>query len=406
MRDDTTVARPTPIATHLSAAIRRSAARPPNPLLDLAGQLADVIRLSRGDPDLPTPAHIVAAGKRALDEGYTHYTPVNGLPELCQAIAEKLAHQNGVEFDPDREILVTTGAQEAVFLTMAALLDPGDEILVPDPHYTSYDLAAEAVGGRVVPVPTSIGDAYVVRPEEIERRITPRTKALAVISPHNPTGTVYPLETLQQLAAIAERHDLIVIADEIYELLTFGENRHVSFAALSGMKERTITINGFSKAYAMTGWRVGYIAAPTDFIAAIGALRHTLTICAPAFAQKAAVAALTGPQDCVRDLVRIYAERQQFFIKGLRAIGLDAFEPRATFYVWVDLRATGLRSSEFCERLLREARVLIYPGSQFGQAGEGFARASLTVPVERLAEAIDRMAEAKVIRQLHQEAMS
>ncbi|MBI3978396.1 MAG: pyridoxal phosphate-dependent aminotransferase [Chloroflexi bacterium] len=400
--------RPSPIAARLSTAIRRSASRPPNLLLEMARAYPDVISLGRGDPDLPTPAHIVEAGKRALDEGYTHYTHLHGLPELRVALADELARRNGLQVDPEHEIMVTTGAEEAVFVVCQALLNPGDEILIPDPNYTSYDLAVGAARGRVVPVPAHAEDGFVVRPDEVERRITARTKALVIVSPNNPTGTVYPPETLAQLAELALRRNLIVISDEIYELLTFPGYRHVSVATLPGMRDRTVTINGFSKGYAMTGWRVGYIVAPAEFVAAIGALRHTLSICAPAFAQKAAAAALTGPQDCVAEIVRTYDERQRFFVDGLRAIGLDAFVPRGTFYVFVDFRplslALGLSSLEAAQRLLHEAHVLIYPGTHFGPGGEGFGRASLAVPVDRIAEALGRMAEAPLLRQIAVEA--
>ena len=382
----------------LSAGVRRLAERPRNTLLEAARRYPDLISLGRGDPDLPTPDHIVAAAKRALDEGHTHYTHLHGAPELRRAIAEKLERDNGIQADPETEILVTTGAQEAVYLVVQGLLDVGDEMLIPDPHYTSYDLAALAAGGQMVPVPTYREDDFVVRPEEIERRITPRTRALAIVSPNNPTGAVYPAEALARIAEVAIRHDLVVVSDEIYELQLFAGQRHASLGALPGMRERTITINGFSKGYAMTGWRVGYIVAPANLVDALGSLHHTLTICPPAFAQQAAVAALIGPQDTVAELVKTFDERQRLFVRGLREIDLDAFEPRGTFYVFVDIRRTGVSSQEFAERLLQEARVLMYPGSYFGLAGEGFARASMTLPPARLREALDRMGAADVVR--------
>ena len=389
---------PSPIARRLSASIRASAERQRMPLLEMARAYPDVINLGRGDPDLPTPAHIVEAAKRALEEGYTHYTPLNGLPELRQAIAETQARKSGLKVDPDSEVMVTTGGQEAVFIIAQALLDPGDEMLMPDPHYSSYDLAAAAAGGRLVPVPAFPEDGFLVRPEEVERRITSRTKALIIVSPDNPSAALYPPELLSRLADVARRHELVVVSDEIYSRLVFGNRRAVSLATLPGMRERTIIVDSFSKAYAMTGWRVGYVVAPADFVAAIGSLRHTLTICAPTFAQKAAAAALTGPQDCVAELVHTYDERQRHFVQGLRAMGLDAIEPQGTFYVFFDVRSLGIPSSEVCERLLREARVLAFPGNSYGEAGDGFVRASLAVPLDRIKEAIDRMARSDVIR--------
>ncbi len=382
----------------LSTGVRRLAERPRNTLLEAARQYPDLISLGRGDPDLPTPDHIIAAAKGALDGGHTHYTHLHGDPVLRRALAEKLERDNGIHADPETEILVTTGAQEALYLVVQALLDVDDELLIPDPHYTSYDLAALAARGRVIPVPTYHEDDFVVRPDEIERRITAQTRALAIVSPNNPTGAVYPSEALARIAEVAIRHELVVISDEIYELQLFAGQRHTSLGSFPGMRERTITINGFSKGYAMTGWRVGYIVAPADVVAALGALHHTLTICAPAFAQQAAIAALTGPQEAVAELVRTYDERQRLFVRGLREIGLDAFEPRGTFYVFVDIRRIGVSSQEFTKRLLDEARVLMYPGSYFGTAGEGFARASMTLPPAKLREALDRMGSAEVVR--------
>ncbi len=390
--------RPSLIGSRLSASVRASAQKPRNTLLEKARHYPDVINLGRGDPDLATPRHIVEAAHRALDEGFTHYTPLNGLPELREAIAGTLERKSGLKVDPDSEVMVTTGGQEAVFLLLQALLDPGDEVLIPDPHYTSYDLAAAVAGGRAVAVPTHFENDFVAQPEEVERCITPRTKALVIVSPDNPTGTVYPREALERLAEIVLRHDLVVISDEIYSNLVFDGYRYTSFASLPGMRERTIIANSFSKSYAMTGWRVGYFVAPADFVAAIGTLRHTLTICAPAFAQKAAAAALTGPQESVAELVRTYDQRQQLFVRGLRAMGLDAFEPRGTFYVFADVRRLGMPSQQFAERLLHEAHVVIYSGAYFGAAGEGFARASLAVPSTRIEEALDRMSRAEVVR--------
>jgi aminotransferase len=363
-------------------------------LLDMAAGVKDLITLARGDPDLPTPAHIVEAGKRALDEGQTHYTHWAGRADLRQAIAAKLWQDNSVRVDPESEIMVTTGAQEAVFMVCLALLDPGDEILVPDPHYGTYDTAIALAGARTVLVPTLEKDDFEVQPEEIARRITPRTKAILLVSPNNPTGGVILPQTVQEIAALAREHDLIVISDEIYEKLVYDDTRLLSIASLPGMGERTITINGFSKCYSMTGWRIGYLAAPAPFIRALEAPKHTISICASAVSQAAALAALTGPQDCVQETVATYAERRRALMKGLDELGLSYGEPRGTFYIFANAGAMGLSSMEFAVRVLQEGRVLVLPGSAFGPGGEGFIRFSLVAPVSRIEEAVERMKRA------------
>jgi aminotransferase len=259
-------------------------------LMDLLQQRPDGIGLGRGDPDLPTPAHILAAGRDALAKGLTRYTPLRGLPELRQAVADKLRRDNGVEADPDTEIVITTGTQEAVFVVLAGLLDPGDEILLADPYYNSYDTMLHYLDARLVAVPTSATDGFQIDPDEFEKRITPRTKAIALLTPNNPTGSVYPRDRLEAIGRIAQRTGLYVISDELYESLIF-EGRPFSIASMPGMRDRTITINGFSKAYSMTGWRVGYLAGPRPIVDALVTLRHTLTICAPSMSQCASESA-------------------------------------------------------------------------------------------------------------------
>lgn len=360
-------------------------------LLNVAAGLSDVIALARGDPDFPTPPHIVQAGQRALEQGSTHYTHWAGTPELRKAIAGKLLEDNQIHVDPETEILVTNGAQEAVYLACLGLLDPGDEILVPDPHYGTYDPAITLAGAKIVLVPTFEKDDFEVQPEEIARRITSRTKVLLLVSPNNPTGGVIRPETARQLAELAQSHDLIVISDEIYEKIVFDDTELLSIASLPGMRERTVVINGFSKTYSMTGWRVGYLAAPAPFIRALEAPKHTISICAPAVSQAAALAALTGPQDCVTEMVATYAERKQVLRKGLDDLGISCGEARATFYIFAGIQSTGLSSMDFCVKLLQEARILTLPGTAFGPGGEGFVRMSLVAPVDRIEEAVERI---------------
>jgi aminotransferase len=360
-------------------------------LLDMAAGVKDLIALARGDPDLSTPLHIVEAAKQALDQGYTHYTHWAGMPELRKAIADKLWQDNSIRVDPETEVLVTTGAQEAVFLVCLALLDPGDEILVPDPHYMTYDTAIALAGAKAVLVPTFEKDDFEVQPEEIVRHITTKTKAVLLVSPNNPTGGIIRPETVREIAALAEKHNFIVISDEIYEKFIYDDVQLLSIASLPGMRDRTVTINGFSKTYAMTGWRIGYLAAPAGFIRALEALKHTVSICAPAVSQAAALAALTGPQDCIQEALATYAERRLVLMKGLDELGLSYGRPHGTFYIFASVAATGLSSMDFAITLLQKAQVLVLPGSSFGPNGEGFVRFSLVAPVPRLEEAIERM---------------
>jgi len=363
-------------------------------LLDMAAGVKDLIALARGDPDLSTPLHIVEAAKQALDQGYTHYTHWAGMPELRKTIADKLWRDNSIRVDPETEVLVTTGAQEAVFLVCLALLDPGDEILVPDPHYMTYDTAIALAGAKAVLVPTFEKDDFEVQPEEIVRHITTKTKAVLLVSPNNPTGGIIRPETVREIAALAEKHNFIVISDEIYEKFIYDDVQLLSIASLPGMRERTVTINGFSKTYAMTGWRIGYLAAPAGFIRALEAIKHTVSICAPAVSQAAALAALTGPQDCIQEALATYAERRLVLMKGLDELGLSYGRPHGTFYIFASVAATGLSSMDFAITLLQKAQVLVLPGSSFGPNGEGFVRFSLVAPVPRLEEAIERMKRA------------
>ena len=360
----------------------------------LAAERPDAISLGLGDPDLPTPAHIVAAAKLAIDEGRTGPAPTNGLPELRGAIARKLARVNGVEVDAASEVLVTTGSQEALFLLIQALIEPGDEILVPDPRYPSYDAAIALAGGKMVLVPTAEEHKFQLQPEDVARRITPRTKALLLISPSNPTGAVVPPESLRQIAQLAIEHDFIVISDEIYESFLSGGAEHLSIGSLPGMRERTITLNGLSKAYAMTGWRVGYIAAPAEFIAAVASLKAMINVHAPTVSQWAAVAALDGPQECVEEMRRTYARRRGLLTDALREFGFTFGEPQGAFYVWTNISTTGLSDVQFSYRLLRDAGVLVFPGTSFGEAWGDYMRFTLLQPEPVMIEAIDRMERA------------
>jgi aspartate/methionine/tyrosine aminotransferase len=360
-------------------------------LMDMLRRRPDGIGLGRGDPDLPTPRHIVDAGRDALAKGFTKYTALRGIAELRRAVAEKLRRDNAVEADPDSEIVVTTGTQEAVFIALYALLNPGDEIVMADPYYNSYATMLHYLGARLIGVPTSAADGFQLDPDEFAKRITSRTKAIVLLTPNNPTGTVYPRDRLEAVAHVAARHGLYVISDELYETIVF-EGAPFSIASMPEMRARTITINGFSKAYSMTGWRVGYVAGPRATIDALVTLGHTLTICAPSMSQYAAVAALTGPQDCLAERREIFRRRRDFAMTRLVDAGIPFVRPAGTFYVFLDIRPSGLSSEEFAFALMEREGVFVYPGGYFGAQGEGFERISMVVPEPILDEAIGRIA--------------
>lgn len=361
-------------------------------LVDLSGQMKDVITLGRGDPDLPTPAHIIAAAEDAMHKQHHAPTPTAGLPELREAIAAKLRRENGLPIDSSN-IIVTTGGQEAVFLVMQSILDPGDEVLVPDPRYTAYDDAILNAGGKMVLVPTEHTDAFNMRPEAIEAAITPRSKAILVITPSNPTSGIITEDRLRQVADIAIRKNLIVISDEIYEKFVYDGWQHFSIGSLPGMEDRTITLNGFSKAYAMTGWRIGYVAAPRNLIAALTQVKRLTTGPAATVSQWAALAAATGPNDVIDAFREIYIERRQLLMDGLRAMGLDYSDPRGGFFVWTNSSSTGIHATELSYLLLKEGHVLIFPGTAFGENWSGYLRVSMLQPTNLLREAVRRAHE-------------
>ena len=357
-----------------------------------AAGMGDLIALGRGDPDFATPPHIIAAAKKALDDGFTHYTPFPGLLELREAIAEKLAREDHLEVDPRREVIVTSGAQEAVFIALQVLLDPDDEVLIPDPHYTAYDGGIGLAGAKVVHVPTYEADGFTVRPEEVERRITPRSRVLVVVDPGNPAGNVLSRARLEELGAIARRHGLAVICDNMYQNFIYDENvGHVTMASLPGMRERTITINGFSKTYAMTGWRLGYVTAAEHVTSVMGELNYVISICAAAATQIAGVAALRGPQEQRAVMREEYAKRRRVMLEELDAAGISCVAPQGGFTVLANVKGLGASSEDFCLRVLREANVQIFPGSMYGPYGEGYARISLLAPIPRLREGLRRI---------------
>lgn len=361
-------------------------------MLEISAGLDDVIAMGRGDPDFHTPAHIVEAAKHAIDANEHHYTHPAGLPALREAIAETLQRDNGLDYSVD-EIIVTAGVQESIMLTMLGLVNPGDEVLITSPRFTTYDTAVQLCGGVPVPVPTFEQDDFALLAAEIEKRITARSKVLVLVSPNNPTGAVTPPAMIREIATLAQKHDLIVISDEIYAKLTYEGAEHLSIGSLSGMKDRTVTLNGFSKSYAMTGWRVGYLAAPADFVRLLTEPRHTLSISAATPSQFAALAALTGPQDAVDMMLAEYTERRAYLMRTLKDMGLSYGFPGGAFYIYTNISPTGLQAPAFCETLLKEGRVLLFPGSMFGDEDDIYVRISYLQPLPRIEEAVERMAQ-------------
>ena len=357
---------------------------------DLLASMDGVISLGVGEPDFVTPWRIREAAIDAIERGHTHYTSNYGLMELRQALAAHLERLYGLQYNPQEELLITVGVSEALDLALRAIIDPGDEVLGPDPGYVSYLPGTVLAGGVYVPVPTLAEDDFRLRAAAIEARSTPRTKALLLSYPSNPTGAVMDRQGLLEIADLAQRRDLLVISDEIYDRLVYGVE-HVCFASLPGMKERTVLLGGFSKAYAMTGWRVGYAAAPAEIIEAVMKIHQYVTMCAPTMSQKAALEALRAGEDEVADMVAEYDRRRRVMVKGFNDLGLPCFEPKGAFYAFPSIRGTGLSSEEFARRLLLEEKVVVIPGSAFGEGGEGHVRCCYATSLAEIEEALERI---------------
>ncbi|WP_240230892.1 pyridoxal phosphate-dependent aminotransferase [Devosia lacusdianchii] len=359
-------------------------------MLAIAATLPSVIAMGRGDPDFHTPAHITAAAKKAIDDNQHHYTGPTGLPQLRTAIAADLKKEYGLDYGAD-DIVVTAGVQESITLIMLALINPGDEVLITSPRFTTYDTAVGLAGGVPVPVPTFQKDDFALDIGEIEKRITAKTKMFVLVSPNNPTGAVTPPDVIRKIAELAIKHDILIISDEIYAKIIYEGNEHLSIATLPGMKERTITLNGFSKTYAMTGWRVGYLAAPADFVTKVTEVRHTLSINTCTISQYAALAAVTGPHEPIQAMIDEYAQRRAFLLPALDEMGLTYGNPGGAFYVYINVSGTGMSTPDFCERLLRETGVMLFPGTMFGDHDPSYIRMSFLQPLPLIKEAVERM---------------
>jgi aminotransferase len=357
---------------------------------DIAATMDDVISLGIGEPDFVTPQPILEAGIRSLRDGDTHYTSNSGIYELRQALSTHLETLYQVKYNADDEILVTVGVSEALYLALTAVLDPGDEVIVPTPCFVSYQPEVSFAGGVPVSLKTRVEDDFQVDAKAVEALITPKTKALLIGYPNNPTGAVMTRQKLEAIAAVAEKHDLLVISDEIYDRLVYGGHKHVCFASLPNMHARTITLGGFSKDYAMTGWRIGYAAAPVPLLAAMRKIHQYTIMSAPTTAQVAAIEALRSANSFVEEMVAEYDRRRRLIVDGLNELGLTTFEPKGAFYAFPNISASGLDDENFAESLLQEEKVAVVPGNAFGADGL-HVRCSYATAYEKIEDALERM---------------
>lgn len=358
---------------------------------DIVAEMKDAISLGVGEPDFDTPWHIRDEGIYSLEKGRTFYTSNSGLKELRMEIAAYLKRTQNMDYHYMHEILITVGGSEAIDLAMRAMINPGDEVLIPEPSYVSYQPTVILADGKPVIIELQEKNKFRLTPEELEAAITPKSKLLVMPFPNNPTGAIMEKEDLEKLVPIIVKHDLYVISDEIYSELTYGGKKHVSIASLPGMKERTILINGFSKAYAMTGWRLGYACGPEQVIAQMTKIHQYCIMCAPTTSQYAAVEALHNGDDDVKMMRESYDERRRFVLHMLAQMGLPCFEPEGAFYVFPCIREFGMTSDEFATRLLKEEKVAIVPGTAFGDCGEGYLRISYAYSIDNLKKALGRL---------------
>ena len=357
---------------------------------DLLSSIDGVISLGVGEPDYTTPWHIRESAIESIEKGQTMYTSNSGMPELRKELARYLRGEYNVDYDPTSEILITVGCSEALDLTMRAIVDPGDEVIIPDPCFVAYGSCVTLAGGKPVHIPTYEKNNFEITAKDIEDRLTDKTRAILIGYPSNPTGAVMSRKKLADIAALALKHNLTVISDEIYSKLIYGAE-FTCFASLPEMKEHTVFLGGFSKAFAMTGWRVGYAAAPKEIIAAMTKIHQYTMMCVSTMSQMAAIEALKGEQESVTEMVEDYNRRRQVIVKGFRDIGLDCYEPKGAFYAFPSIKCTGMTSEEFAEKLLSEEKVAVIAGSTFGKCGEGYIRCCYATSLADIEEALKRM---------------
>jgi aminotransferase len=360
---------------------------------EIVQSMDDVISLGIGEPDFATPWHIREAAIYSLEKGRTGYSSNLGLPRLRRTISSYVADHFGVHYEPLSEVLVSVGVSEAIDIALRAILNPGDEVLYHEPCYVSYNPSVALARGVARAIPTRAADHFVLRAETLERAITPRTKLLMLNFPTNPTGATMPGDELEEIAAVCVKHDLVVLSDEIYSELTYDSAAHPSVAALPGMRERTILLHGVSKAYAMTGWRIGFACAPQPVIEAMMKIHQYAILCAPIMGQEAAIEALERGEESMLKMRREYELRRNYIVRGFNELGLECFKPRGAFYVFPKIASTGLTSREFSLQLLREKKVAVVPGSAFGASGDGHVRCSYATSLDQIKIAIQRIGE-------------
>lgn len=358
---------------------------------DIASEMDDVISLSIGEPDFTTPWHIREEGIRSLEKGKTWYSPNRGFEQLRVEIARYMNRRYGLEYDQKSQVLVTVGGSEAIDMAIRALVCPGDEVIIVEPSFVCYDPLTRMAGGVPVPIATTEETKFRLTAQQLEAAITPKSKLLVLPFPSNPTGAVMRRKDLEEIAAVIRRHNLFVLSDEIYAELTYGSEPHVSIAQLDGMQERTVVINGFSKTYAMTGWRLGYAVGPAEVIAQMTKLHQFGIMSAPTMAQYAAIEALKNGDSDIEYMREQYDMRRRLIVDRLNAMGLTCFEPEGAFYVFPSIKSTGLTSEEFCERLIYSHRVAVIPGSAFGECGNGYVRISYAYSIRNIQQALDRI---------------
>lgn len=357
---------------------------------DILDEMKGVVSLTVGQPDFVTPWHIRDAAIRSLENGETYYTSNSGLLELRKEISKYLTRRFSINYNPTSEIIVTIGGSEAIDLAVRAVINPGDEVIIPVPSFVCYGPITEMASGKPVYLPTYEKDKFKIDPEHLKKLITPKTKLVILPFPNNPTGAIMTEDELKEIADIVRGTDIMVLSDEIYAEMTYGR-KHVSFASLPDMRERTIVVNGFSKAYAMTGWRMGYVAAPHEVTQQMHKIHQYAIMCAPTTSQFAAIEALKNGDPDIESMTDEYNRRRRLIVDGLRKIGISCFEPEGAFYVYPNISGFGLTSEEFCEKLLYDEKVAIVPGTAFGECGEGFARISYAYSVKHINTALEKI---------------
>lgn len=358
---------------------------------DIASEMEDVISLSVGEPDFHTPWHIREAGIASLEKGRTRYTPNRGFIQLRTEVSRFFLRHYGVEYAPESQVLITVGGSEAIDLCVRSLVNPGDEVLIPEPSFVCYVPITQMAGGVPVIMETEPDKEFRLTAEQLEAHITPKTKLLIMPYPNNPTGAVMGREELEKIAAVVERHNLLVLSDEIYAALTYTQEGHITFSSLPGMLERTVVVNGFSKAHSMTGWRLGYAVGPKEIISLMTKLHQFAIMSAPTTSQYAAIEALKNGDEDIEYMRGQYDMRRRLIVDGLNQIGLKCFEPKGAFYVFPSVKSTGLTSEDFCEKLIYNKHVAVVPGNAFGDSGEGFVRISYCYSTKHITEALTRI---------------